>query len=180
LSASSFFKLSQQEVVVEEWEILNDDSGITLGDILLALFGLLFCVLPGLMVIFHVLTRPKRKGHLCLTNWRCLYLEQANGWFKNYHRVDSLELEDIVAVHSVFEATSLGGRSLTIRLHSQHEDSLSINVGDGGQLKTIPFVGKLLRRDSLGKDTLAIAPVLYNRIVSRVRMTANKTSGFNR
>lgn len=179
-SATSFFKLSQQETVVQEWEVLSDPGRISLSDLVLVVIGLFFFILPGLIMIISIVTRPSRTGHLCLTNWRCLYLEQGQGWFENYHRVCTVDLDDIVAVHSCFEDGLFGGRSMSIKLHSRNEDSMFVRVGDNGALNRFPILGKLFRRDSLGSDSLAVAPTLYSRLVERAKLTAQTTSGFKR
>ena len=46
-SATSFFKLSQQETVVQEWEVLSDPGRISLSDLVLVAIGLFFFILPG-------------------------------------------------------------------------------------------------------------------------------------
>jgi hypothetical protein len=161
-SASSFLKLSPQEVVTDEWEVLDDPGEFGMDDIISIGIGLLLFVIPGMIAIFMALTRPRRRGYLCLTNWRCLYYERGEGLFKNYHHVATTDLDDIVAVHSVYEEGLLGKRSLFIQVYTKYEDKIIIQIGDAGRLLArIPVIGKLFHRNSIGRDALCVPPVLY-------------------
>ena len=174
-SASSFFKLSGSEHIVEEWVVLEDSGGVSPSEILLVIIGLCFFVVPGLLILWHVLTQPNRTGYLCLTNWRCLYLAHGKGMFKNTQEVSTIDVDDVVAVHSIFEKRLFGGSSMILRLHSRHEDSMTIEIGDSGLLRKLPILGFLFRRSSIGRDGLKVAPVLYESIVNVCEAKQNES-----
>lgn len=163
--ASAFLKLSPQEIVTHEWEVLDDTGHFGFDDLLAVFFGLLFFILPGLIFLAAAVTRPARRGYFCLTNWRCLYYERGEGTFRNYHFVYSLDLGDIVGVHSVYEEGLFGTKSLLITLSTKHDDGITVRIGDRGVwLSRIPLIGKLFRRNSIGRDATKVPPILFTLI----------------
>lgn len=178
-NASSFLKLSPQEIVTDEWEVLNDPGDFGFDDVISIGLGLLFFVIPGLIAIIVAVTRPKRHGYLCLTNWRCLYYERGEGTFRNYHRVATTDLDDIIAVHSVYEEGFLGKKSLFFQIYTKYEDTIVIQIGDVGRwLSKIPVIGKLFRRNSIGRDALCVPPVLYMLIHDRRAEVADSRASY--
>ncbi len=178
-SVSNFLKLSQQEVITDEWEVVDDPGHFGFDDVMSIGLGLLFFIIPGLIAILMAVTRPKRHGHLCLTNWRCLYYEHGEGTFRNYHRVATTDLDDIVAVHSVYEEGFLGKKSLFIMIYTKYEDTIVVKIGDVGRwLSRIPVIGKLFRRNSIGRDALSVPPVLYTLIQDRRAAVADSQASY--
>jgi hypothetical protein len=171
-TVSTFLTFASQETVLDEWEILDDRGNITFGDILAVLVGLLFYIVPGLFVIAGIVLRPKRKGYLCLTNWRFIYYEKGEGLLRTYYFVASANLEDVVGIHSVYNQGWFGTTSLAMTVHTRFEDNVAIAIGQtGGLLSKIPLIGKLFRRSTMGKDALGVPPILFS-LVHQSRLAA--------
>jgi hypothetical protein len=178
-TSSTFLKLSGKETLLDEWEVLDDPADLQLADVLSVLAGLAFFIVPGLIEIWNILTRPRSLGHLCLTNWRLLYYQRGEGWLRNYHYVFTFDLEDIVALYSYYEEGLFERKTLVIRIYTRFEGQFVIRIGDtGGLMGMLPVIGRLFRRRTLGRDAFVALPVLFARIRQRQGAVAETSSAF--
>jgi hypothetical protein len=176
---SSFLKFSPNEAVLDDWEILDDPGSVQVGDFLAVLIGLIFFIIPGCLALWDVISRPWRKGYLCLTNWRLVYYERGEGLFKNHHRVISVNLEDVYGIHCDFERRWLGQKSLYLRVHTRSEDGFWVKIGHTGTFLTyLPLIGRFFERRSIGKDALWVPKVLYDQVQIRRAALVDPTSRF--
>lgn len=165
---STFLKFSPNEVVLDDWEVLDDPGDLHFGDLLVILFGLVCFLLPGILALWEVISRPARKGYLCLTNWRLVYYERGEGSFRNYHWVVSFNLEDVLGVHCVFERGWFDTQTLFLRVHTRFEEGVMIKIGQSGSfLSYLPIFGRLLQHRSMGKDAFLVPSSLFVRVQQR-------------
>jgi len=191
-NTSAFLKFSPQEAILDEWEMMDDSASFHISDVLvlIVLLGVIYLgprlmaraagaplpflvrtvlfVAPCAYVGWKVASRPKRKGYLCLTNWRCIFFERAEGLVNSKFRVFAADLDDIVGVHTVYEQNVFGTKSLLLVIYTKFEDRMTVRIGDtGGVLSKLPGLGRLFRRSSLGKDAFLAPPILFHRIEQR-------------
>lgn len=176
---SAFLKFSPNEAVLDDWEVVDDPGRVEPQDVAAVLIGLLLFVLPGLIALWEVISRPRRKGYLCLTNWRLVYYERAEGVLRNHHRVISVNLEDVFGIHCEFTRWWLGQESVILRVHTRKEDGFVIRIGHSGTfLRAIPLLGRLFQHHSMGKDALWVPSILFVQIEKRRAALVEPSSSF--
>jgi hypothetical protein len=176
---STFLKFSPNESVLDDWEVLDDPGDLHFGDLVGILFGLVFFLIPGILVLWEVISRPARKGYLCLTNWRLVYYERGEGGFRNHHWVVSFNLEDVLGVHCKFERGWFDTQTLFVRVHTRFEEGVIINIGQSASvLRYIPILGKLLQHRSMGKDAFLVPSSLFVRVQQRRRTLVDSGARF--
>lgn len=125
--------------------------------------------LPAGVLGWSILTRPRIQGHVCLTNWRLLYFARGHNWFRSLYFLSAANLEDVLGIHSFYDEGLFGKKNLHIQVHTRFRDGLSISAGESGSILTrVPLLGKLLGklliRNTLGKDAAVMLPVLFTRV----------------
>jgi len=136
--------------------------------------------LPALLLGWGILTRPRIQGHVCLTNWRLLYFAHGQNWFRSLYYLSAANLEDVLGIHSFYDEGLLGQKNLHIQIHTRFRDGLSISAGESGSFLTrLPLLGKgfgkLLIRNTLGKDAAAMLPVLFTRVRQHSQATVDSS-----
>ncbi len=116
-----------------------------------------------------LLTRPALNGSIYLTNWRLLYFAYGQNRFRSLFDLQTVNLADVLGVHSFYSEGTFGKKQLRIVIHTRFHDGLQIAAGNtGSALAKLPLVGRwlnrILIRDTLGKDAFVLLPVLYGRI----------------
>jgi hypothetical protein len=138
--------------------------------------------IPLMLFAWPLFTRPRIQGFLYLTNWRLLYFAFGQNRFRSVFDLQTVNLSDILGVHTFYDEGTFGKKQLRILIHTRFHDGLLIAAGNtGSALARLPILGKLLGkvliRDTLGKDAFALLPVLYSRI--RQNAGAASTSSVN-
>lgn len=221
-SLTSFVKLSNNESVLQEWEVLHDKGGFRAADIVsllilcivfvgiqvisgefisvafrvpivrdvLSLLGplirLIFftpwvaiLIASALMVII-VVSRPVISGQIALSNWRLLYYERGEGKLSRFHHfVASVNLEDVVGVHSEYQEALWGVKNLSITVHTKHKNGIALRIGDnGGLLGKLPLVGAWFKRNTMGPDAAAFMPMAFRLIQENKGRTADSSVSY--
>ena len=111
------------------------------------------------------ISRPVVNGQVALSNWRLLYYERGAGKLSRFHHaLSSVNLEDVVGVHSDYREGLWGKKNLAITVHTKHKDGISLRIGHTGLLGKLPLVGILFRRNTMGPDAAAMLPEAFRLI----------------
>jgi serine/threonine protein kinase len=117
------------------------------------------------LVFWPVLTRPRMQGFLSLTNLRLLYFAQGQNWFRSLYYVSAANLVDVLGIHTFYTEGVFGHKNLRLHIHTRFRDGIAIEAGvKGSLLNQLPVIGKLLVRNTLGRDALTMLPVLFTRV----------------
>lgn len=146
--------------------IIGDVLGFLWPILRILMFSFWVPLLAALAVMaFNIFSRPVVNGQVALSNWRLLYYERGEGRLSRFHHaVSSVNLKDIVGVHSDYQEGFWGKKNLAITIHTKHKGGISLRIGHTGLLGKLPLVGILFRRNTMGPDATAMLPEAFRLI----------------
>ena len=133
--------------------------------------------IPAAWVCYPLWLKPREEGQLALTNWRLLFVTQGSALRRSVVNVIGVNLTDVLGVHSVYSQTLLGRKKLKLIIHTRFRDGLAFETDHTPSwIGWVPVIGDPFARNAVTSDTIAMLPVLFNRIQERSRTTIG-TSG---
>jgi hypothetical protein len=143
--ATGFVTLAPDEQRIREYHVVEESAALALLDVVYIVLGLIAGIVPGLIVIFNLMVRPRVSETLTITTERVIHYRKEQGRFHDGHAYANVRMREVSGVTTDHEYF-LASERVTILVHTARAEAMVIGTRPQG------FLAKIIKRNNLGPD----------------------------